>query len=294
MKILRVFGIVLAVHAFAFILIFANPGCSTKPAVAATPPAEPAPQASAPAITVPTGEPAASPLVVPPSTFDPNAPAVGPVVYSPTRPNTSAAAALQAEPVKDVVPATTITVGKGDNLWNIAKKHGISVSNLASTNGLKVSAVLQPGQKLIVPGKAPAPAPASSAASTRAPAAKTDAAKAPASGTVKHVVQSGEALSTIARKYGLKQGDLAEANNITNPAQIRAGQELIIPGNRAPKAPKVEKAAAPAAAAPQPAAAPSVPVIAISSGDAGSEAAKPAAPLNVPVIKIDEPAPTKN
>lgn len=45
-----------------------------------------------------------------------------------------------------------------------------------------------------------------------------------------HVVQSGENLFRIALRYGLTTDELAAANNITNTAQIYAGQTLIIPG----------------------------------------------------------------
>jgi LysM repeat protein len=51
---------------------------------------------------------------------------------------------------------------------------------------------------------------------------------------VKHTVKSGETLSTIARKYGVKQGDIAVANNISDPQKIRVGMELVIPGWQAP------------------------------------------------------------
>ena len=198
MKILRIFGIVLAVHAFAFILIFANPGCSTKPQSSPTP----ADTASGtgggvPAITVPAAtesspirvaqlgpNPAASAIP-----FDPNAPAASPMIrYSPTRPSTAAAVALQAEPVADVVPATTITVTKGDSLWNLAKKYSIKVSDLTAANNLKAGSVLQPGQRLIIPSKsgattaadvAPAPA-GKKAAATRATSAKTAETPKPA------------------------------------------------------------------------------------------------------------------
>jgi|FLYN01.1.fsa_nt_gi LysM repeat protein len=45
-----------------------------------------------------------------------------------------------------------------------------------------------------------------------------------------HVVQPGENLFRIALRYGLSTEAVARANGITNPAQIYAGQSLIIPG----------------------------------------------------------------
>lgn len=42
-------------------------------------------------------------------------------------------------------------VNKGDTLWDIAKKHNIALSNLASANALDENAVLTVGEKLIIP-----------------------------------------------------------------------------------------------------------------------------------------------
>ncbi|MFP5320288.1 MAG: LysM peptidoglycan-binding domain-containing protein, partial [Acidimicrobiia bacterium] len=49
-----------------------------------------------------------------------------------------------------------------------------------------------------------------------------------ASGT--HVVRSGESLHTIARKHGTTVQALVEANGISNPNLILAGQQLKLPG----------------------------------------------------------------
>ena len=48
---------------------------------------------------------------------------------------------------KAAARSETYTVRKGDNLWTIARRFGLTVSRLKSLNGLKGSA-LQPGQKL--------------------------------------------------------------------------------------------------------------------------------------------------
>jgi len=354
MKILKIFGAVLAVHAIAFMLIFANPGCSsTSKSTASAPTAE----AAAPAVvTVPTIATApaeispvsSAPLPATSGGFDPNAPAISASVrYSPTRPGTAAATAVQAQPVADVMPATTYAVGNGDSLWTIAKKDHLTVSELAAANNLPASAKLKLGQKLIIPGKssdtsgaksAPAgsigsgykvktgdtlasvakragtttvalkqlnnlksdtvrvgqelkmpagatmPADSAAFAPVDAPASKPSNA----SGSVTHVVKAGETLGTIARKYQVKQGEIAVANNITNPALIKAGMTLVIPGWQAPKSAK----AATSASTTTKSGGEQNPVINVAGADQGADAGpKPAAPGDVPVIKVDDTPP---
>ena len=258
MKILRVFGIVVGIHVFALVLIFANPGCSssTKPAPApadTVAKAEPAPLISVPNLSV---------AATPPPDFNPDAPAAaaasGGVRFTPTRPNTPAASTLLAEPVKDVTPMTTYTVKSGDSLWSIANKNKLSYQDLAVANNLKSNAALQPGQKLIIPGKSLAPAAGTATGSAggtaAAPAAADAAAAKPAGTTLKHTVKSGETLGSIAQKYGVRQRDLAIANNITDPLKLAAGKELSIPGWDAAngKASAKSPAKSPAAGAPPP------------------------------------------
>jgi LysM repeat protein len=49
---------------------------------------------------------------------------------------------------------------------------------------------------------------------------------------VPHVVQTGESLSSIARKYGAKPSDIINANRITDASKIQVGQTLFIPGGK--------------------------------------------------------------
>ena len=48
-------------------------------------------------------------------------------------------------------------------------------------------------------------------------------------GSNEHIVQKGEALSTIAKLYGVSVDALAKANNLANPNELKIGQKLIIP-----------------------------------------------------------------
>ena len=302
MKILQIFGAVVAVHLLAFIFIFASPGCQSGPRTVPTPDA-----------TVPTGQgssagsfdtgatnPQPVDLGTPVVTYSP-ASSVGHAV--PTRPGSPAAVAVTpARATEDVAPVTTYTVGKGDSLWSIAKKNHLTVAELAKANSLGTGAALQPGKKLIIPGKPGAPAAAPKDLATTAPAGKAAAATEKSttgqpriSGeAVKHTVQPGESLGVIARKYQVSTGELAAANNITDPSKVRAGQQLVIPGFKAvgprtasPAAAKPAPGAQPAATVP--ATAPAAPHFEITAPPPGQDldSGLKEAGTEVPTIKVD-------
>jgi LysM repeat protein len=44
-----------------------------------------------------------------------------------------------------------------------------------------------------------------------------------------HTVRAGESLSGIARRYGMSMAVLAQANGLSNPNRLYAGQVLVIP-----------------------------------------------------------------
>jgi LysM repeat protein len=249
MKILQIFGAVVAVHLLAFIFIFASPGCQSGPRNIPTPDA-----------TVPTGSGIA------PVSFTPAAPqpvdlGTSSIAYNPasssgyaapTRPGSANAVALTpAKAAADVAPVSTYTVGKGDSLWTIAKKNNLTVAELAKANNLGAGVALQPGKKLIIPGKPGAMPAAVPADKPRDLGTLTQATPAkPANGeAVKHTVAVGESLGVIARKYQVSVGELAAVNNITDPSKVRAGHQLIIPGFKAVN----PKSSAPSAAVPAPA-----------------------------------------
>lgn len=329
MIIIKKFGAVLAFHVLAFLLIYANPGCSSTkkaPLSADTTAVTPAP-AAAPMINLaalpislnPGGNPPPAPI----GGFDPDAPAIsGLERYSPKRPGPESAAPA---PAVETPLAKTYTVAGGDSLWTIAKKNEISVAELSRANNLAASAMIHPGQKLVIPAKN---APAASVTPGSAPGAtyrvkanenlagiakragvtaatlrdlnglKTDALKVgqdlklppgvtvaaetpaakPADNVFLHEVQPGETLETIARKYGLKQSEIGAANNIANPAVIRAGSKLVIPG-----LPSASKAAGPAPATTK------APAIQIPGAGQDLNSGLKTAPATAPAIRIDTP-----
>jgi LysM repeat protein len=268
MKILKILGIAAGLHALALILLLSSPGCSSSKAAADAPPITSAPAADA-------SSSSQGGITLAPDS-------VG-IRYSPTRPGTTVASALETQPVTGVTPATTYSVASGDSLSTIAKKNHLTKSDLAAANNLRLTSVLHVGQKLIIPSK-PGQAPAAPVSAVPAKAAEqAPADKAAPADSARHVVRAGETLGAIARKYGVKQGDIAVANNITDPRKIQPGQELIIPSKSAASGAKLAKA--PSAKA-EPAADEDL--------DAGL---KPPSAAEVPVVKIDDtaaPAQPKN
>lgn len=254
MKLLKIFGIVAGIHAFALVLIFANPGCSAtskatrdsatlsdteSSSVVSVPQLGPAPTNLPPAEDRASTELNAfgdeSQVMATPISFNPDAPAVpNDGRFRPTRPHTTVATALKAEPVQDVVPVSTYTVTPGESLWSIAKRNNLTISELAEANNLRANSMLKVGQKLIIPGQAftsnPSYGPAKAMEKASAPKAPV-----PKEEKMVHVVASGQTLGGIARKYDVSVGSIATANNISDPAKIRPGQQLIIPGGKQPE-----------------------------------------------------------
>ena len=115
-------------------------------------------------------------------------------------------------------------VRHGEALGKIAEAYGVSLDDLHALNELS-SWMIHPGQKLLIPeGGAP---PAVNAAPA-APAAPTAQDAPPVSGPDTHVVQRGETLFRIARKYGLSLDTLMAANGIADPSRIHSGLTLRV------------------------------------------------------------------
>lgn len=48
----------------------------------------------------------------------------------------------------------------------------------------------------------------------------------------KYLIQSGDSLETIAKKFNTKEDIILELNNIPFPDMLRAGKEIIVPINK--------------------------------------------------------------
>ncbi|MRI84991.1 LysM peptidoglycan-binding domain-containing protein [Aerococcaceae bacterium WS4759] len=136
----------------------------------------------------------------------------------------------------------TYTVQRGDSLYAIATKHGMTLSQLQSLNGLS-SNLIHPGQVLNVSGStatatstAVVETPVESIESTVTPTSEvsneavsetpvTEATPTETVATGTHVVQAGETLYSIAQKYGVDVYKLIEANGGSN---VLVGQVISL------------------------------------------------------------------
>ena len=116
-------------------------------------------------------------------------------------------------------------VKAGDTLGAIAARHGVGLSEVFKWNGLGMSSVIYPGQKVKVGAGSATQAPAATKPATK-PAA---AAPAPAS-SGSYTIKAGDTLSGIAARNSVRLSDVLSANRLTMSSIIYPGQKLVIPG----------------------------------------------------------------
>jgi LysM repeat protein len=110
--------------------------------------------------------------------------------------------------VPDPEPGTQVkyTVKAGDTLWAIARKYGVTVTQIAQANNIRYVNLIYVNQVLVIPGASTTP--------------ETQ---------IKYTVKAGDTLWAIARKYGVTVTQIAQANNIRYVNLIYVNQVLIIP-----------------------------------------------------------------
>jgi spore germination protein len=91
-------------------------------------------------------------------------------------------------------------VQRGENLWLIAQRYGVTINQIVTANQLTDPNRLVVGQALVIPTP-----------------------------FKYHTVRSGETLSMIARRYGTSVEAIVQANRISDPSLIYPGTVLVIP-----------------------------------------------------------------
>jgi membrane-bound lytic murein transglycosylase D len=120
------------------------------------------------------------------------------------------------------------TVKGGESLATIARKLGVSRTDLAEANYLRATSRVRTGQRLLVP-RMPSSALLARAASSNPSAAPTPAlaaAEDESTATV-HRVRAGDSLYRLARRYGTTIASLKAWNNLKGD-RLSIGAELIV------------------------------------------------------------------
>ena len=125
------------------------------------------------------------------------------VIQRPTGDGSGQAAAFRG--------ATAVTVGRGDSVYALSRRHGVSMRAIITANGLTPPFHLRVGQRIILP---------------RNP---------------EYQVKKGDTLSQIAAAQGIGMYDLARLNGLKPPYVIFAGQRLRLPGTAGASATSVTK-----------------------------------------------------
>lgn len=99
-------------------------------------------------------------------------------------------------------PQVRYTVRRGDTLWALSRRFGISITDIVRENDIANPNLIYVGQTLFIPRSA---------------------------STVQLTVQRGDTLWALSRQYGTTVNAIAQANGIVNPDLIYIGQVLTIP-----------------------------------------------------------------
>lgn len=117
---------------------------------------------------------------------------------------------------------SSYTVKKGDTLYSISRSYQITVAELCAANNFSDKDILKTGQKLVIPtadiGNA--------AALSSAPVKNTSVAQVSGNATT-YVVQKGDTLYGIAKRYNMNLAELVSLNNMVDNV-LKVGQKLRI------------------------------------------------------------------
>jgi soluble lytic murein transglycosylase-like protein len=110
--------------------------------------------------------------------------------------------------------AVVHTVQPGEGFAVIAHRYHVGAARLARANGLRLTSVIVPGQRLRVPGRA----------------VVVKLRPKPQRRALFHVVRAGEGFFLIADHYGVPALSLARANRLQLTSVLTPGQRLRVPG----------------------------------------------------------------
>lgn len=108
-------------------------------------------------------------------------------------------------------------IEKGDTLYALSKKYNTPIDSILKKNNLSDPSKIKIGQKIIIPVEN---------------SAKDDKKTKTNSDTLTHVIQKGDTLYALAKKFGIKFSDLLKLNGINEKTPLKIGQILKIPTDK--------------------------------------------------------------
>ena len=120
------------------------------------------------------------------------------------------------------------TVVSGESVYSIAKKYDVSESDIYELNPKSKGALLQLKTVLLIPNK-----------KTKSKSNKEVSSSKNATET--HIVESGESLYKIAKKYDISLEKLKELNPDIKPESIQIGDKIVVSAKKEKEAPKENK-----------------------------------------------------
>ncbi len=111
----------------------------------------------------------------------------------------------------------THVVQKGDTIYSLSRKYGVSVDDIYSANNMTSSSVIWVGQRLTIPYNISSDSTKSVSSSSKPHSSDT------------YTVQKGDTLYHIATINGITVDELKRYNNISDSSVLKVGQRLKIP-----------------------------------------------------------------
>jgi murein DD-endopeptidase MepM/ murein hydrolase activator NlpD len=104
-------------------------------------------------------------------------------------------------------------VQRGETLFSIAQRYGVTVDSIAHTNGIPDPRQIYVGQRLVIPG---------------------DREDISTGATIPYIVQAGDTLASIARRHLTTWQTLTQVNALLSPNVVYAGQIIQVPAFNTP------------------------------------------------------------
>jgi LysM repeat protein len=121
---------------------------------------------------------------------------------------------------------TTYKVKKGDSLYRISKKFGVSMDEIKIRNEI-TSSRIQPGTKLFIPTEDKNQHSESAVQNNSTPSGQETPITMAENAPCYHKVDKGDTLLTISKKYSVSVRDLREFNHLRS-TKIKPGQRLLL------------------------------------------------------------------